>query len=69
MRVSLEHLDYVVSTADLGSITEASASLAVSPPPIDALVIFPSLTPATVFPNAKFRPVDLHCAATVANSG
>lgn len=68
MRVSLEHLGYVVSTADLGSLTEASASLPVSPPTINALVIFLSLTPATVLPNAKFRPVDLHSAVAIANS-
>ena len=39
MRIGLEHLGYVVSTGP-GGITEASASLAVPLPTIDALVIF-----------------------------
>ena len=38
MRVNLKHLDYVVSTADLGNITEASAALAVSPTTISAAI-------------------------------
>ena len=36
MTLSLKHLAYVVSAADLGSITRASEALEVSPPAISA---------------------------------